>query len=340
MSRFFVFCVIFLLQFTPVFADDDQFTLKTDSETATVQLNIENFQTVQLFRKKNGESSVNIFEFSSLENTFSENADSDNCYFLKIYRNSGTPFVTDEKCVQETFFIGIIESTLIVFLLLLVFSFFAPRFIHFRFFSKDVEIEESSLREKIKILAGEDSKSVLIHSSSDWIGDPLNISVTSYLQNTIENDSENVVSTLSTLMTFTGTDNNSSMKNIPVVRGQRPFIYDIQRKVVPRSAVFHITENCPESALDSFKDRKDKRKMIFSQTLSGAVTDLLFKRKAFVSIEPFSIDAAEEKNVPGRSGAYLFLIVAACAVVLGSVLKTLGIEKLIDRLLLMISGGI
>ena len=241
-----------------VSAETEDFFLKTEKDTVTIGLNIKDFQMVQLFRKENEKSPVNIFEFSAPGSTFSENADSDNCYFIKVYKNSETPFVSEEKCVSETYFIGRIETALIIFLILLVFSFFAPRFIPFRFLTYETDKPEKTISETIKILAGEDSKSVLIHSSSDWIGDPVNIAVSSFLNRSLDEGQENVMTTYFNDLTFVRSDREKLFKKVLLINGQRPFLTSIIRNAVPRSAIFHITENNPESSLDSFKDRKDR----------------------------------------------------------------------------------
>ena len=321
-----------------VFAKDDKFFIKEEKNTVTIGLNVKDFQTVQLFRKEKGKSPVNIFEFSEPDLSFSETAESGKCYFIKVYRNSEKPFVSDIKCVSETFFMGRIELTLLVFFLLLIFSFFAPRFIFFRFLSPESVNPGNTIAETIKILAGEDSKSVLLHSSSDWMGDPVNIAVNSFFKRSLTEEQKNVVTTSFNNLTFIKAEKEAILKKVPLINGQRPFLTSLQRNAVPRSAVFHIVENNPESDLDSFKDRSERRKMIFSSSLSGAVTDLLLKRRAFISIESLISDFQSDKK-SDHSGAYLFLAVIACAILLGSVLKTLGIEHLISNLILFFTGS-
>ena len=339
MIKQFFLLLIILVSFTFLVHSDEIF-LKTDEDTVTIRLgeSVNNFQTVQLFRKRSGQNEVNIFEFPEPEGFFSEPAKSGTCYFIKVYRDSDKPFVSNSKCVSETFFIGRIEMALVLFLLLLIFSFFAPGFISFRFLLSGTD-NTGEIARSIKILAGEDSKNVLLHSSSDWIGDPVNIAVSSFFKRLLSEENESVATTTSEELTFIGSKNGGMLKNVPVIYGQRPFLTNVLRDSAPRSAVFHIAENSPESDLDSFKDVKEKRKMVFSASLSGAVTDLLLKRKASVSIEPLIFDSQLRKKNPDSSGAYLFLIVIASAVLLGSVLKTLGIEHIVNSLILLFTGG-
>ena len=128
MGKCLAFSIMFFISLT-VFAQSDKFFIKTEKDTVTVEINIKDFQTVQLFRKETGKGPVNIFEFSETDSSFSENAEPGTCYFIKVYRNSEEPFVSENKCISETFFIGRIEPMLIVFLLLLIFSFFAASYI-------------------------------------------------------------------------------------------------------------------------------------------------------------------------------------------------------------------
>jgi hypothetical protein len=340
MVKYFFLLLIILTSFT-ISAEIDEFILKTEEDTVTIKLSesIKDFQTVQLFRKRSGQNQVNIFEFPEPESSFSEPAESGTCYFIKVYKNSDKPFISDTKCISKTFFIGGIETALVLFLLLLIFSFFAPGFIAFRFLSSGSD-NAGEIARSIKILAGEDSKNVLLHSSSDWIGDPLNISVNSYFKRLLTEENESVATTTPDVLAFTESNDGEMLKKVPVIYGQRPFLTNVLRDFTSRSAVFHIVENSPESNLDSFKDIKEKRKMVFSASLSGAVTDLLLKRKAFISIEPLVFDSQFSKTkTPDSSGAYLFLVVIASAVLLGSVLKTLGIEHIINSLILLFAGG-
>jgi|GEM_PF-6363868 len=339
MKQFFFLFIVFI-SFT-VSADSDEFFLKTDEDTVTIRLkeSVKDFQTVQLFRKRSGQNQVNIFEFPEPESSFSEPAESGTCYFIKVYRDSDKPFVSGSKCVSEIFFIGRIETALVLFLLLLVFSFFVPGFVAFRFLLSGTD-NAGEIARSIKILAGEDSKNVLLHSSSDWIGDPVNIAVNSFFKRLLSEEHESVATTTPDDLTFIGSRNVGMLKKVPVIYGQRPFLTNVLRDSAPRSAVFHIAENNPESDLDSFKDVKEKRKMVFSASLSGAVTDLLLKRKASVSIEPLIFDSQlSEMKTPNNSGAYLFLIVIASAVLFGSVLKTLGIEHIVSSFILFFTGG-
>jgi len=340
MIKQFFLLLIILISFT-VSADSDEFFLKTDEDTVTISLkeSVKDFQTVQLFRKRSVQNPVNIFEFPEPESSFSEPAESGTCYFIKVYRDSDKPFISDSKCVSETFFIGRIETALVLFLLLLIFSFFAPGFIAFRFLSSGTD-DAGEIARSVKILAGEDSKNVLLHSSSDWVGDPVNIAVISFFKRLLSEENESVATTTPDDLTLIGSRNVGMLKKVPVIYGQRPFLTNVLRDSTPRSAVFHIAENNPESDLDSFKDLREKRKMVFSASLSGAVTDLLLKRKASVSIEPFIFDSQLNKmKTPYNSGAYLFLIVTASAILLGSVLKTLGIEQVINSFILLFTGG-
>ena len=69
------------------------------------------------------------------------------------------------------------------------------------------------------------------------------------------------------------------------------------------------------------------------------MTDLLLKRNALISIESLIFDSREdEKRASEHSGAYLFLVVVASAVLLGSVLKTLGIERLVESIISLFAG--
>lgn len=337
MKKLFVLIGLIFLS-TTVIANNEKFFLEIKDESATIKLNVKDFHMVQLFRKVSGKSPVNIFEFTSVDSVFSEKVDAGSCYFIKIYKDSKDPHISNMKCVSETYFMGSIEVTLILFLTLLIFSFTAPYFISFRFLSAKMDSPEKKIAQTIKILAGEDSKSVMVHSSSDWIGDPVNVSVSSYLKNTLESDQENLVTTF-----YDGAIKKGKIPEISgvaLINGQRPFLTNIQRKDVPRSAVFHITENNAESALDSFGDRKEKRKMIFSTSLPGMVTDLLYKRKALVSIEALVLDEESEKqSLISSRGAYLFLVVTASAVFVGSIFKTLGVEQLIDGILSLLAGA-
>lgn len=340
MTKQFLLFLIILVSFT-VSADSDEFFLKTEKDTVTIKLkeSVQSFQTVQLFRKRSGHNEVNIFEFPEPESSFSESAESGTCYFIKVYRDSGKPFISGSKCVSETFFIGKIEITLVLFLLLLIFSFFAPGFISFRFLSSGTD-DAGKIAGSIKVLAGEDSKNVLLHSSSDWIGDPVNIAVSSFFKRLLSEEHESVATTAPDDLTFVRSKDGEILKKVPVIYGQRPFLTNVFRDSSPRSAVFHIAENNPESDLDSFKDEKEKRKMVLSTSLSGAVPDLLLKRKALVSIEPLVLDSQlSKKKQPDSSGPYLFLAVIASAVLLGSVLKALGIEHVVNSLILFFTGG-
>lgn len=292
MKKSITFIFLLLLQLFVLASEVEYFTLSANSDKG-IDISLEktekNIINAELYRVEKNSEPVVIFEFAPNESTFTDLSEPGTCYFLKIYFEDSTTKVTEKKCYSKTALFKKVNVSMLALFLILVISMIIPLFFNNYFFN-NITSQYSGIMEHIALMIEEGCGKIKSVSSSDNNNSPLN-----YLS-------------------------SSLIKKLPAVKESSEFESQV-------SIGIHISDGTASSNYDSYFHPANKKRISFSSSVSGVVSDSILGRKSLISIEPFVLESQISSKTKSKklkpSGAYLFIIAVSFIIIAGSLLSTL-----------------
>ncbi|MGI6394554.1 MAG: hypothetical protein ACOX2F_07485 [bacterium] len=317
------FLTVFIVLFCfTVFAEE--FFSIVDSGTGKIEIILNatdpTIQTIELYRSLEKSEPVNIYEFSSLEKEFSEFNAKNACYHLKIYYDNGSVRETEAKCYSRIEALKKINISTISVFLLFILSLIVANCVKSPFFDS-VSSDKESLLKFVTIMLGERTEKVSFLNSIDSIGHPL-LGSLSLFTATLESSTE-AKSQIEYRFNFHR--NNSLGAGTFVDLGG--FLNVAKSKELSKQLIFNISDGTALSDWSIYFSDESKREINFPLNIQGLSSGTLLSKKNLVSVEPFLL-SSQLKSIKGMkslkpSGVYLFFIVVAVVIVIGSLLSTI-----------------